>query len=119
MKRIQSSSPLPITTIAIRSATTLGRSPRNAARRADPDWVEWLGAGIRREYYCTLKSPTQSDYGTRGRERTMTSAVSMLALFLAARLARLPEENAWIPLFNGKDLSGWHLRKPDGPNLWC
>jgi hypothetical protein len=22
------------------------------------------------------------------------------------------------PLFNGKDLSGWHLRKPDGPSAW-
>jgi len=24
----------------------------------------------------------------------------------------------WIPLFNGTSLAGWHLRKPDGPNLW-
>ncbi len=28
------------------------------------------------------------------------------------------DENRWIPLFNGKDLTGWHLRKPDGPNGW-
>ena len=26
--------------------------------------------------------------------------------------------DGWIELFNGKDLAGWHLRKPDGPNLW-
>ena len=27
-------------------------------------------------------------------------------------------ESNWKPLFNGKDLTGWHLRKPDGPNGW-
>ena len=30
---------------------------------------------------------------------------------------RDPKE-AWIPLFNGTDLSGWKLRSPDGPNGW-
>ncbi len=24
----------------------------------------------------------------------------------------------WISLFNGKDLTGWHLQKPGGPNGW-
>jgi hexosaminidase len=24
----------------------------------------------------------------------------------------------WKPLFNGKDLTGWHLRRKDGPNGW-
>ncbi len=24
----------------------------------------------------------------------------------------------WIPLFNGHDLTGWHLRDPKGPNGW-
>ena len=28
------------------------------------------------------------------------------------------DEKGWIPLLNGKDLTGWHLRKPDGPNGW-
>jgi hypothetical protein len=28
------------------------------------------------------------------------------------------DESSWKPLFNGKDLTGWHLRKPDGPNGW-
>lgn len=27
-------------------------------------------------------------------------------------------KQGWLSLFNGKDLTGWHLRKPDGPNLW-
>jgi len=29
-----------------------------------------------------------------------------------------PDKQGWISLFNGKDLTGWHLRKPDGPNGW-
>jgi hypothetical protein len=28
------------------------------------------------------------------------------------------DKKGWIPLLNGKDLTGWHLRKPDGPNGW-
>jgi hypothetical protein len=28
------------------------------------------------------------------------------------------KKGQWFDLFNGKDLSGWHLRKPDGPNGW-
>ena len=27
-------------------------------------------------------------------------------------------EKGWIPLLNGKDLTGWHLRKQQGPNGW-
>lgn len=27
-------------------------------------------------------------------------------------------EKGWISLFNGKDLSGWHLQKQQGPNGW-
>ncbi len=27
-------------------------------------------------------------------------------------------ENGWINMFNGKDLAGWHLTKPGGPNGW-
>ena len=27
-------------------------------------------------------------------------------------------DKGWIQLFNGEDLTGWHLRKPDGPDLW-
>lgn len=32
--------------------------------------------------------------------------------------ARSATEKGWIPLFNDKDLSGWHLRNPQGPNGW-
>ena len=27
-------------------------------------------------------------------------------------------KSRWVSLFNGKDLSGWHLRDPKGPNGW-
>jgi hypothetical protein len=48
---------------------------------------------------------------------------ALLALFLSMSFdstlgdQRDPKE-AWIPLFNGTDLSGWKLRTPDGPNGW-
>jgi len=29
-----------------------------------------------------------------------------------------PDKQGWISLFNGKDLAGWHLRNPQGPNGW-
>jgi len=42
--------------------------------------------------------------------------------FSAGQLAKSvhpsAEQDGWINLFNGKDLSGWHLRNPNGPNLW-
>lgn len=28
------------------------------------------------------------------------------------------DEDGFRPLFNGKDTTGWHLRKPDGHNSW-
>ncbi len=49
------------------------------------------------------------------------SLVLVLPLLTSATLwpFALPyDESGWLRLFNGKDLSGWHLRKPDGPNLW-
>ena len=27
-------------------------------------------------------------------------------------------QESWIPLFNGRDLSWWHFRDPEGPNGW-
>lgn len=27
-------------------------------------------------------------------------------------------KESWVSLFNGKDLTGWHLRDPSGPNGW-
>ena len=40
-----------------------------------------------------------------------------VALVILPSLAA-PKDDGWIELFNGRDLAGWHLRKPDGPNLW-
>ena len=39
---------------------------------------------------------------------------------VAAALApvRGADEAGFVALFNGKDTSGWHLRRPDGPNKW-
>ena len=38
-------------------------------------------------------------------------AVSATALFAA-------DEAGFVPLFNGKDTAGWHLRRADGHNSW-
>jgi hypothetical protein len=48
--------------------------------------------------------------------RLKTSSTAVL--FFALTCFAAPKDEGWINLFNGKDLSGWHLRKPDGPNLW-
>jgi 3-keto-disaccharide hydrolase len=37
---------------------------------------------------------------------------------LAASSARGQDKKGWIPLLNGKDLTGWRLRKAEGPNGW-
>ena len=39
-----------------------------------------------------------------------------LALIVAAIAA--DDEKDFKPLFNGKDLSGWHVRNPDGHSVW-
>ncbi|HEV7867035.1 MAG TPA: DUF1080 domain-containing protein [Chthoniobacteraceae bacterium] len=44
----------------------------------------------------------------------LTSTVLLVALALSTSL--LAQD--FKPLFNGKDLSGWHLRKPDGQSAW-
>ena len=43
---------------------------------------------------------------------TLSLLVSGIALGCAA------EEKGFVPLFNGKDTTGWHLRKADGHNSW-
>ena len=35
-----------------------------------------------------------------------------------APAARGQDRKGWIPLLNGKDLTGWHLRNVQGPNGW-
>lgn len=52
--------------------------------------------------------------------RTFILPVFCLPAFLApAVLAQEPDpREGWISLFNGKDLTGWGLREPDGPDGW-
>ena len=43
----------------------------------------------------------------------------LACLFLVATVAfAADDEKDFKPLFNGKDLTGWHLRKPDGHSVW-
>ena len=42
-------------------------------------------------------------------------ALSLLAASLAFGMAA---EDGFVPLFNGKDTTGWHLRNPAGQNSW-
>ena len=42
----------------------------------------------------------------------------LTALALSATFAFAADEAGFVPLFNGKDTSGWHLRRKDGHNSW-
>ena len=44
---------------------------------------------------------------------TLTALLTFSVATFAAE-----EDKAFRPLFNGKDLKGWHLRKADGHNAW-
>jgi hypothetical protein len=48
-------------------------------------------------------------------KKTFTIAI---ALALAASAFAADSERDFKPLFNGKDTSGWHLRRKDGHNSW-
>ena len=49
----------------------------------------------------------------------MKRTLSFLAgLALSATFAFAADEAGFVPLFNGKDTSGWHLRRKDGHNSW-
>ncbi len=37
---------------------------------------------------------------------------------LALAVSALADDAGFKPLFNGKDLTGWHLRRPDATNSW-
>ena len=39
-------------------------------------------------------------------------------LSLLATTALAADESGFVPLFNGKDTTGWHLRRKDGHNSW-
>ena len=46
------------------------------------------------------------------------SILSILLPSLAAGFVLAAEESGFVPLFNGKDTTGWHLRRKDGHNSW-
>jgi len=48
----------------------------------------------------------------------MTRAGIITALLLLGSTPGAQTGQGWIALFNGRDLSGWHLRQPGGPNGW-
>jgi hypothetical protein len=39
-------------------------------------------------------------------------------LFAMSTFAAAADDKDFKPLFNGKDLTGWHVRKPDANNAW-
>ena len=41
-----------------------------------------------------------------------------IAVLLSIRAVSAADESGFVPLFNGKDTTGWKLRKPDGHNSW-
>lgn len=49
----------------------------------------------------------------------MKRTISLLALSaFVITSAFAAEESGFVPLFNGKDTTGWHLRRKDGHNSW-
>src|SRR6185436_8680589 len=49
----------------------------------------------------------------------MKKTILTLSLLISAvALVRAADEKGFQPLFNGKDTTGWHLRKTDGHNSW-
>jgi hypothetical protein len=55
-------------------------------------------------------------------DRRKYSCVLMLVVatcvFVAFVQPVQSKKPGWVSLFNGKDLTGWHLRNPTGPNGW-
>jgi hypothetical protein len=49
----------------------------------------------------------------------MTKAlISFVLAAVSVLCIQAAEEEGFRPLFNGKDTTGWHLRRPDGHNSW-
>src|ERR1051326_851777 len=44
--------------------------------------------------------------------------LTLSLLVSAVALGRAAEEKGFVPLFNGKDTAGWHLRNASGHNSW-
>lgn len=55
-------------------------------------------------------------------KKLIYSAVSILllapAIFAATALSEAEKKEGFRPLFNGQDLTGWKLRRPDGQQSW-
>src|SRR4030095_5029507 len=52
------------------------------------------------------------------RKRFLIAPALVAVIFCAAPGWTGKDRNGWISLSNGKDLTGWHLRNPQGPNGW-
>jgi hypothetical protein len=56
------------------------------------------------------------------RTRILITLIVLTLIFVANVLGQSskpdPDKKSWISLFNGKDLTGWHLRNAQGPNGW-
>ncbi len=50
--------------------------------------------------------------------RTCVLIILLTCVVIALGQSAHAKKAHWISLFNGKDLTGWHLQKPDGPNGW-
>jgi hypothetical protein len=48
----------------------------------------------------------------------ITSLIILLTCCLILGQSAQAKKRGWISLFNGKDLTGWHLRNPAGVNGW-
>ena len=53
------------------------------------------------------------------RKTSLTVLILLTALAGAAMgQTPKPDEKGWVSLFNGRDLTGWHVREADKPNNW-
>lgn len=52
------------------------------------------------------------------RFRETVVLTSLLVMAAAAGGAARQHSGGWVSLFNGKNMKGWHLRVPEGPNGW-
>ena len=48
----------------------------------------------------------------------MKNLLSLLTVLTLTATAFAADEDGFKPLFNGKDMAGWKLRRPDGHNSW-
>ena len=51
-------------------------------------------------------------------KRQLMSVALILLAAPGVRAADADDEEGFVPLFNGKDTAGWHLRYPDRHNSW-